>query len=84
VGKPPLRLIVCRATVNHRVKFEVGLAAGEVSSSGSPPRLYAGTGCRRGVEILELQPAGKKRMSAVEFLRGHPPRPGDRLGPETP
>ncbi len=23
------------------------------------------------VEILELQPAGKRRMSAAEFLRGH-------------
>jgi methionyl-tRNA formyltransferase len=36
------------------------------------------------VEIHELQPAGKKRMSAAEFLRGRRPMPGDRLGPETP
>jgi methionyl-tRNA formyltransferase len=35
------------------------------------------------VQILELQPAGKRRMSAAEFLRGHPIQPGDRFGPET-
>jgi len=34
------------------------------------------------VEILELQPSGKKRLSAAEFLRGYPVQPGDRLGPE--
>jgi methionyl-tRNA formyltransferase len=34
------------------------------------------------VEILELQPAGKKRMTAEEFLRGHPLKDGDRFGPE--
>jgi methionyl-tRNA formyltransferase len=34
------------------------------------------------VEVLELQPAGKKRMTAAEFLRGHQLAPGDRFGPE--
>ena len=34
------------------------------------------------VRVLELQPAGKKRMSAEEFLRGHPLREGDHFGPE--
>lgn len=34
------------------------------------------------VHILEVQPAGKKRMSAVDFLRGHPIKEGDRFGPE--
>ncbi len=36
------------------------------------------------VEILELQPAGKRRMTAEDFLRGRKPQAGDRLGPETP
>jgi methionyl-tRNA formyltransferase len=35
------------------------------------------------LEIVELQPAGKRRMSAAEFLRGHRPEAGDRFGPET-
>jgi methionyl-tRNA formyltransferase len=38
---------------------------------------------QRFLEILELQPAGKKRMSAAEFLHGHPLKPGDRFGPES-
>jgi methionyl-tRNA formyltransferase len=38
---------------------------------------------QRFLEVLELQPAGKKRMSAAEFLRGHPLKPGDHFGPES-
>ena len=34
------------------------------------------------VHVLELQPAGKKRMPAAEFLRGYPIVPGMRFGPE--
>ncbi|MBA4066033.1 MAG: methionyl-tRNA formyltransferase [Isosphaera sp.] len=34
------------------------------------------------VDVLELQPAGKKRMTAEEFLRGHPVTDGMRFGPE--
>ncbi len=34
------------------------------------------------LQILELQPAGKKKMSTVEFLRGYPILPGYRFGPE--
>jgi methionyl-tRNA formyltransferase len=33
------------------------------------------------VEILELQPAGKRSMSAAEFLRGHRMQIGDSFGP---
>jgi methionyl-tRNA formyltransferase len=32
--------------------------------------------------LLELQPAGKKRMTAEEFLRGHSLKEGDSFGPE--
>lgn len=34
------------------------------------------------VRINRLQPAGKRPMSAAEFLHGHALRPGDWLGPE--
>jgi methionyl-tRNA formyltransferase len=34
------------------------------------------------LEVFELQPAGKKRMTAEEFLRGYPLGGGDRFGPE--
>jgi len=41
----------------------------------------AGSGA---VSIAALQPAGKRMMSAADFLRGHPVRPGDRFGPSCP
>ncbi len=31
------------------------------------------------LELLEVQPAGKRAMTAAEFLRGHRPLPGERL-----
>ena len=33
------------------------------------------------VDILEIQPAGKRRMAAADFLRGQKCPPGSRLGP---
>jgi methionyl-tRNA formyltransferase len=37
-------------------------------------------GCGAGaLQILELQRAGGRRLSAREFLRGHPLRPGARF-----
>jgi methionyl-tRNA formyltransferase len=49
---------------------------------GKPPDLciYCASGIK--LEILELQPAGKKRMTAEEFLRGYPIVEGMRFGPE--
>ena len=35
------------------------------------------------LEVLELQPAGKRSLPAAEFLRGYRIRPSDRLGPDT-
>ena len=43
------------------------------------PELLAGCG-EGALQILELQRAGGKRLAAAEFLRGHPVRPGARLG----
>lgn len=34
------------------------------------------------VRLVEVQPAGGRRMPAAAFARGHRLRPGDRLGPE--
>lgn len=33
------------------------------------------------VELLEVQPEGKRRMSTQDFLNGYRPRPGERLSP---
>ena len=45
------------------------------------PELVVATGDGT-LELLELQPAGKRSMSAGEFLRGNRVQVGDRLGPE--
>jgi methionyl-tRNA formyltransferase len=68
----PLRLNIDRVQV-----ADAGTgASGTVLGVGD--RLIVATG-EGAVEILELQPAGKRRMSASEFLRGYPMQAGDRL-----
>jgi methionyl-tRNA formyltransferase len=57
---------------------------------GTPGTIYADAAHKRlvvaaadgVVEIVELQPAGKRRMAASEFLRGNVLPPGARMGPE--
>jgi methionyl-tRNA formyltransferase len=82
-GQQPARLIVCKTT-------SFGAATGDACKPGdaafpaeSSGRLLVAAGNNTLVEILELQPAGKKRMPATEFLRGHRLQRGDRFGPET-
>ncbi len=81
-GQAPLRLIVCKAAARPFAPGESG-KPGDVLPAGDNKRLCvaAGDGV---VEVVELQPAGKRRMTAEEFLRGRRPQPGDRLGPESP
>ena len=65
--------------------------SGSMTVANDPPGISLGLigtlwvrdGAGSGVQILELQPAGKKRMTAEEFLRGHPLKEGDRFGSET-
>jgi methionyl-tRNA formyltransferase len=73
-GTPSLRLIVHKAVARPGT-----VAPGEIQVGGSG--LVVGTGAGV-VEVVELQPAGKKRMTASEFLNGRKPQSGDRLGPE--
>lgn len=48
-----------------------------VSCEGEGPLVMTGDGA---VRLLEVQPAGKKRMSGAAFCRGRGLRAGDRLG----
>jgi methionyl-tRNA formyltransferase len=41
--------------------------------------LLAGCGGESALEILELQPEGKRRMSAREFINGYRPREGEKF-----
>jgi methionyl-tRNA formyltransferase len=82
-GQPPLRLILLRATARPVRADEQGQSGEILSQSNDLSRLCvaAGDGV---VEVQELQPDGKRRMTAADFLRGRRPQPGDRLGPEPP
>jgi methionyl-tRNA formyltransferase len=77
-GHDPLRVIVYRATPSSGDASN-SLAAGEPLITDSN-QLIITTGRDTAVEIAELQPAGKRRMSAAEFLRGHRWQPGDHFG----
>jgi methionyl-tRNA formyltransferase len=77
-GKPALRVIVCRSRPHSQAN-----AAGPTGAlSFDSTRLFV-EAKEGAVEILGLQPAGKKRMTANEFLRGHPLHEGDHFGPES-
>jgi methionyl-tRNA formyltransferase len=80
-GQQPLRLIVHRATSRPASPEEQG-KPGDILPASATLNVVAAE--RTVVEVHELQPAGKKRMPAADFLRGRRPLPGDRLGPETP
>jgi methionyl-tRNA formyltransferase len=78
--KPLLRVIISFAGVTP-VRTEN--APGEVVISENESGLLIATAGGRAVEVVELQPAGKRRMLWDEFLRGRKLQPGDRFGPET-
>jgi methionyl-tRNA formyltransferase len=43
-------------------------------------RLLVGCAMDTALELLEVQPEGKKRMSGTDFIRGYRPKSGERLG----
>jgi methionyl-tRNA formyltransferase len=55
------------------------LVPGTIISASERLLVAAGDGP---LEILELQPAGKRSMPADAFLRGYHPQPGQQLGPQ--
>ncbi len=54
------------------------LAPGEIALDGS--RLLAGCGGGSAVEIAELHPAAKRRMTAIQFISGYRPQAGEVFG----
>ncbi|HEX4143813.1 MAG TPA: methionyl-tRNA formyltransferase [Pirellulales bacterium] len=80
-GGPTLRLILDAATVEN-------VAEGADQPAGSPSQVLVAEGDRLVVatgagalRIERLQPAGKRVLSAGEFLRGYPVRAGQSFGP---
>jgi methionyl-tRNA formyltransferase len=81
-GRPPLRLTVQRAAVADAPEGALVAMPGRVLPPGGPERPLLVAVVSGAVEVMELQPAGKKRMIAADFLRGHRLQPGDWFGPE--
>lgn len=77
-SRPPFRLIV------HATRLvEGGGEPGRAVEVGRDRLVVAGS--EGAVELLAVQPPGRRPMPVAEFLRGHPVRVGDRFGePETP
>ncbi len=54
------------------------LPIGQLNVEGD--RIFAGCGQATSIELLEVQPEGKKRMPARDFIHGYHPSTGDKLG----
>jgi methionyl-tRNA formyltransferase len=82
-GKESMRVIVNRTGRAVAVAWGPHQPpAGSLRQEFFDCRLVALCGSCEFVEILELQPAGKKKMTAEEFLRGYRIVEGMRFGPE--
>jgi methionyl-tRNA formyltransferase len=82
-GKQPQRLIVHKAAWRERTATEAFAPGQIIIQPDDTSHLCVAAGFGTQAEILEVQPAGKRRMAAAEFLRGHLRHAGDRLGPES-
>jgi methionyl-tRNA formyltransferase len=84
---PPTRVLILKARVlpfpGSHENAPLGCAFAIPDTSGKIRRLGVNAGDRTAVEVLELQPAGKRRMTAEEFTRGRSIAPTDHFGPET-
>ena len=61
----------CRPTENQLASAELAIIEN---------RLIVGCGQGSALELLELQPEGKKRMTARDFIHGYRPHPREKLG----
>jgi methionyl-tRNA formyltransferase len=66
------------AVVNARPAASQIPAMGEVRVEGG--QLLVGCGHDTALELLELQPEGKKKMSVRDFVNGYRPQSGEKLG----
>jgi methionyl-tRNA formyltransferase len=81
-GMEPLRLIVMRARPTTD-RPAIAALPGAVAKDDAGVKLWARCGDGVWIEIVELQPAGKRRMSATDFLRGNPIPSDARFGGES-
>lgn len=77
-GFEPLRLMIARAAATPPLAS--GASPGTAERDGA--RLVVACGAGTALELLDVQPAGKRRMSAADFVRGAPLPAGSRFGAE--
>lgn len=75
--KAPLRLVIDRTVLSQA---SVGKAAPGTVVAAGPQGIDVAT-ARGDVRVLALTPAGKRTMTAADFLNGHAVKPGARFGP---
>ncbi len=76
-GKPPQRLLVLSARLSEPAAPQ-SLPGTPIVSDRLQLIVQTGAGA---LEILELQPDGKRRMTAADFLRGRSVTTDERFGP---
>jgi len=82
-ASPHIRLIVANARIEAVPESVEHAQPGHVIElPGADSHIYVMAGDWKLVELLEVQPAGKRRMGAEEFLRGRRVQLFDRFGPE--
>jgi methionyl-tRNA formyltransferase len=67
-------------TLNITAAKPAAKSSGRAQLLVEGPQLFMGCGDDSSLEILELQPEGKKRMPARDFIHGYRPQTGDGLG----
>jgi len=60
------------------VELSTRLAPGEIEVAGG--KLLAGCAGGNAIELIELQPEGKRRMTAGDFINGYQPKAREKLG----
>jgi methionyl-tRNA formyltransferase len=82
VAKEPIRIIISRVEVFGKNPMPMYPCGTPYGYTPEPGRMLVSVGRDEFVSLLELQPAGKKKMTAEEFRRGYPLYTGVRFGPE--
>jgi methionyl-tRNA formyltransferase len=82
-GQPAIRLQIIDGVAARGPAFDgnPGDLRQDATEDGDPVLLVL-TGEQTVLRVLSVQPAGKRQMTAAEFLRGRPVQSGDRFGPE--
>jgi methionyl-tRNA formyltransferase len=81
-GHAPQRVLITRAVPAPCPSSPARPAPGTIEPTSNLELIvWAGD---NPVQVQELQPAGKRRMAAEEFMRGYRPKAGDHFGPEAP